>query len=371
MKSLALCGQNSSWPFCHFKEIVKVESIPIYFGIVETQNPPFNPQEVEDHFKVFVKIKAFSCNYRDKAMLLLMNHRCHDSFYFIGSEFVGEVVEVGSKVNSLKAGDRVIANSSYPSSGIKGVNPGVATNHASARYQVFHEAKLVQIPPEIPDEVAAAFCIGAQTIYSIIRKLNLVQGANVLVTAAKSNTSLFAISALRKYNVNLYATTTSMQFEKELKDIGVKEVIQINPSLESFDDNKQLKNIFRETGGFDCVIDPFFDVHIGKVIDLMNFGSRYITCGLYDQHSGLTGKSFDYKGKVLKQIMLNAIYKNIHIIGNCLGNTDDLLNAIKDYTNGNFTVAVDSVFRGNQLADFVNRTYNDNNRFGKVVYQYD
>lgn len=72
----------------------------------------------------------------------------------------------------------------------------------------------------MPDVVAAAFSLGAQTAYSLVRKLNLASGENVLITSARSNTALFAIRALRRYSVNVYATSTSPQFVTELQGMG-------------------------------------------------------------------------------------------------------------------------------------------------------
>jgi len=234
-----------------------------------------------------------------------------------------------------------------------------------------HEAKLIKVPQEMSDEVAGAFSIAAQTTYSMLWKLHLKEGANVLVTAAKSNTSLFAINALKKYHVNVYATTTSMQFERELKEMGVKELILIDPALESFRNNESIEEIISKTGGFDYVIDPFFDLHIGKVIDVMAHNSKYVTCGLYDQFSSLIGRKLDYRGRNLSEIMGRAIVNNVQIIGNCLGQKEDLQDAIEDYVSGSLEVVIDSVFSGHQVGTFFNRTYNARDRFGKVVYRYD
>lgn len=328
---------------------------------------------MKNQLKVLVKVKAFSCNYRDKGLILSRTRKCSEgSFNFIGSEYVGEVIEVGSEVTRLRIGDRVIINGNYPSSGVKGISPdsGIPTNYASMRYQIVNEAKLIRVPSEMPDEVAAAFSIGAQTTYSMIRRLNVTEGSNIIVTAAKSNTSLFSINALKKHNVNVYVTTTSTQFDKELREMGVKEILYIESKLSSFSHHKFIKNIVSKTGKFDCIIDPFFDLHSGKLIDLMNYGAKYITCGLYDQHTFLTGKDFHYKGKELKDIMVDTFVKSIQIIGNCLGQTEDLLNAVKDYTSGSFNVNIDSVFKESQISAFFERTYNVKDRFGKVVYQY-
>lgn len=373
IKNVAICGQKVTPSIFdkNYVEIIEIEGIPISCGLIHTQQPDFILNDPENEFNVLIQKKAFSCNYRDKNLLLKMATQGGDrNFYVLGSEFVGEVVAVGSGVDQFKVGDRVIGDGCYPFSGVDGVRPGLPTNNGSKEYQIFHQRKLIKIPPEMPDPVAAAFSIGGQTSYSMIRKLNIKPGETVLVTAAKSNTSLFTINALKNYEVDVYATTTSMQFEAELKELGVKELILIDSNFESWREHDMIQKIVDQKGGFDCVVDPFFDLHLGKVVEVMNFGGRYITCGLYDQYSHLTGKSFDAPEMNLSKIMNLAILKNLQINGNCIGLTSDLEAAIQDYQEGKLKVIIDSVFNENQIGAFFERTYTAPDRFGKVVLQY-
>jgi NADPH:quinone reductase-like Zn-dependent oxidoreductase len=293
-----------------------------------------------------------------------------NSFYVVGSEFVGEVVDFGPAVTEFQVGDRVIGNGSYPFADAKSVLGGIPTNNGSKEYQIFHEAKLIKIPPNMPDEVAAAFPIGAQTSYSMLRKLNLQAGERVLVTAAKSNTSLFAINALRKYPVQVFATSTSLRFEQELREMGVQQLIQIDPQQATFIENESLKGIVLEKGGFDAVIDPFCDLHLVKAISVMGHGGRYITCGYFDQYSHLTGQESSLPASKGNGVMLTAIMGNLQIIGNCLGQTADLRQAIADYAAQAFHVVIDSVWNGHQVGAFFDRTFNAPERFGKVIYKY-
>jgi NADPH:quinone reductase-like Zn-dependent oxidoreductase len=373
MKSVAIGGRRlKDLSFVDSVETVAIEGIPVTVAGVSTIEPPFDPQAPANRSMVLIRVRAFSCNYRDKGLILALSQQGQGpSFGYIGSDFVGEVVLVGTAVTRFRPGDRVIPNHQYPDSGVKGVNPGIATNFASQRYQALHEVKLVKVPQQMPDEVAAAFSVGAQTTYSMLRKLELKAGGNILVTAAKSNTSLFSVNALRKYHVNVYATSTSMQFERELKALGVKGLMEVDPKAKSFLANERLRNLTSRIGGFDFVIDPLFDLHIGKVIDVMKPGGRYVTCGLYDQYSSITGKKFEYQGRDLSGIMTTALIQNIHLMGNCLGQRDDLTAAMDDFTSGAFGVVIDSVFSGEQVGAFFDRTYNARDRFGKVVYRYD
>ena len=373
MKNIAICGSNVKTSFLRNEivQTINLEGIKVNCGLIHTPEPDLDSNAPENQFMVLVKIKAFSCNYRDKNLILQTATKAPDtSFYVVGSEFVGEVIDIGAEVTEFQIGDNIVGDGSYPHSKVAGIRPGLPTNNGSKEYQIFHYSKLIKIPPQMPTEVAAAFPLAAQTSYSMIRKLNPAPGENILVTAAKSNTSLFAINALKKYDVNVYAVSTSTQFKEQLQQMGVKQIIQIDPNKESLLQNEEIAQIVRETGGFNCVIDPFFDIYLGKAINTIASEGRYVTCGLYDQYSYLTKQEFKYRGYSMREIMGYAMINNIQIIGNCMGYTADLQKAIGEYVNGCLNITVDSVFKNNQVGDFFERTYKAKDRFGKVVYQY-
>jgi NADPH:quinone reductase-like Zn-dependent oxidoreductase len=377
MKNIAICGNKirTSISDRNFVETIEMNGIPIFCGLLNTDNIYFDRHNSENRCKVLVKIEAFSCNYRDKSLILRMATQSQkilgkNSFYVVGSDFVGRVVEIGSEVTELKVGDRVIANNAYPESGVPNLPPGIPSNHGSREYQILHQAKLMKIPQEMPDEVASAFSIGGQTSYSIIRKLAPTRGCNFLVTAATSNTSLFVINALKKYDVNIYATTTSSFFAEKIKSLGVKEVIVIEPKPNSLIENSVMQKLVSEVGKFDCIFDPFFDIYLEQVVRLIAIGGKYITCGLYDQYFETIGQKSDFPSLDGGTIMTIAMLNNLQLIGNCIGTTEDLGNAVQDYIKGDLPVVVDSVFTDRQISAFFDRTYNAKDRFGKVVYKY-
>lgn len=374
MRNVAICGSGVAEVLPDNKTLatVEIDGVPVLCGLIPTGEPAFKRTAPENRSRVVARVKAFSCNYRDKGLIFSAATKgSRHAFYVLGSEFTGVVVDTGPEVTHLAVGDRVITNNHYTGGLTTDVPEGIPTNQGSREYQILHEAKLLKVPAEMPDEVAAAFSIGAQTVYSMLRKLQVAEGANVLVTAAKSHTSLFAINALRKYNVNLYATTTSLRFVQELKGLGVREVIQIAPEGGSFAQHDRLRRIVHENGPFDCVFDPFFDLHLGRVIAVMAPGGRYIACGLAEQYQALIGGKVYRQDCTLKEVVLTALANNLQIIGNCLGLTSDLREALRDYATGSFAVTIDSVFGGDQVGAFFHRTYSDPGRFGKVVYRYD
>jgi len=373
MRNVAICGSRvkALLPENRSIETVEIKGIPVTCGLIFSPEPHFDQAAPENRFNVLLRTQAFSCNYRDLSLIFAALKRgSENSFYAAGSDLVGEVLEVGFDVTSLKPGDRVIPDNSYCMSANLKAADGVLTNRASKEYQVFPESKLMKIPDRMPTEVAGAFSIGAQTAYSIIRKLNPVVGANVLITSARSNTSLFVINALRKYRVNTYATTTSTGLERRLQDMGVREVIEVSRSWTPFMTNERLRDIALSLGGFDYVIDPFFDLHLDRAIDSLAPDGKYITCGLHEQYQALLGIRGSDEGPMMKRVLLSVLIKNLQIIGNCLGTTEDLKNALQDFSSGALKVAIDDVFADNEVGAFFHKTYTANERFGKVVYRY-
>ena len=212
MKSVVISGGHvASGSMYSAVDTINLEGIPITVGHSDTQEPTFEKDAPENRSAVLLKVRAFSCNYRDKTILIKLGKVYGEApvYTSIGSEFAAEVMASGSQVTRFHVGDRVMGDNHYVDERTLDVKPGVPVNSSSRRYRILPEAKLIAIPPQMSDEVAASFSIGAQTSYSIVRKLHLQQGAPVLLTGATSNTSLFVLQALRRAGGTVYVTTTS------------------------------------------------------------------------------------------------------------------------------------------------------------------
>ena len=372
MRAVAVCGSEirQLQPLNATLATVELEGAAVDCGVVEVASPAFMPSDPSSAGSVLLQVRAFSCNYRDRALMLVMARRGPpDRYLVVGSEFVADVVAVGDGVADLAPGDRVSANNSWPDRRPVGWRAGIATNHASRERLVLRAEKLAKVPAAMSLETAAGFSLGGQTAYSMLRKLDVRAGEHVLVTAARSNTSLFAINALRGRGAHVYATTRSTRFARELEALGVEAAFAVEPGTVSFTEHEGIASLLADIGGFDCVLDPFFDLHLARVMPAMAKSGRYVTCGNHDQHLALTGGSTpppDYAAA-----LATAMRKNVHIIGNCIGLTSDLEAALRDYAAGALDVVIDSAHSGGRVRDFLDRTYNDAGRFGKVVYRWD
>ena len=102
---------------------------------------------------------------------------------------------------------------------------------------------------------------------------------------------------------------------------------------------------------------------------LLTAGGRYVTCGLAEQYP-LPERQVPRETLDLRSAIGEAILRNIRIVGNCLGTTTDLQQAISAYRSGHLSVVLDSVQRGNHARGFLRRTFIATGRFGKVVFSY-
>lgn len=372
-RGVAVCGTGIPrlQPGNTSLEAVEIDGVRVLFGVVSSTAPRLDPGDPAHARSVLVRVRAFSCNYRDKALILKMAVTGReDGFYVVGSEFAGEIVAAGPEVTRVAVGDRVIGDNHWPDSRPPSPPTGLPTNHGSREFLLLREDQVAAIPPNMPDEMAAAFSIGAQTLYGMVRRLEVGPGSKVLVTSAKSNTALFAIQVLARRGCEVYATSTSPSFADRLEALGLRRLFVVDPQLERFSDHPELGPFAREIGGFDAVVDPYFDLHLPRVVNILSFGGRYATCGLYDQYLPLTGGSLPTAPPDYSLALQVALIRNLNLLGNCLGRSDDLRAALDDHAREPYAVPIDTVYEGDQVGAFFDRTYNARGRFGKVVYRY-
>lgn len=345
--------------------------------LLKTDEVNFDQKDSVNAQNVLLQKLGFSCNYRDRSLLLnfAVNARKHaqddsdDMLYAcIGSDFVARVIDKGNDVNHLNIGDVVIPNDSYPIVKESNAIPGIPTNEASSRIQILHKDKLIKIPANMSVSEAAAFTIGAQTAYSMLKKVKIDEDKNILVTSAKSSTSLFVINAI-KNKENLYILTSSSESDAFFNQMGIKNIIHVDYKDKAFfKDMKEVQQMINATRGFEIVIDPFIDIHLKHLLNFVKLDAKYITCGLFHQ---VIPDENPISTNQLTMIYSNLIQKNISIEGNCLGDGEDIERALAEYADGIFKPIIDSVYSGNNVAAFFDRTYNSKEKIGKVVYLYE
>lgn len=340
--------------------------VNITIGTIELEQPSFDSGDPSNREYVLLRVNAFSCNYRDKALLLenynLIKRLDHPYVPF-GSEFSANVIAIGKDVHDFQVGDRVMSNCSYPESGVEAVLPGVATNFASLGWLRLHRKKLIKTPNTLSDIEAACFSLGSQTAAGMIRRSRiLVDGGNPIVLSARSVTSLFIIQQLVSYQFYPLCLSTTAWSEPEIKKIYPARVEQIDHGIAL---NDPIRN--NVTHAF----DPFFDMNIGRALHYLQTDGTYITCGLRDQHPLLSNDTPNNVEPIVRGALGQSIVKNVSLLGNCLGTTEDLERAIQLQNITKMSPIIDREYKLSQGINFMQRSFFDFNRFGKCVLVYE
>lgn len=129
-----------------------------------------------------------------------------------GVEGAGVVVEIGSDVNYLKVGDRVVwamALGSY------------------AEYALLPGEKVAKVPEEIDLKIAAAAALQAMTAHYLVNSTYLIKPGDVaLVHAAAGGTGNLLCQMILEKGGQVIATTSTSEKEKIIRETGVTEIIR-------------------------------------------------------------------------------------------------------------------------------------------------
>lgn len=166
--------------------------------------------------EVMVKVMASSINRTDCAMLLakpfimrFMTGLAKPRNPILGTEFAGEVVEVGSAVGKYKKGDKVF-----------GFNDAGVSSHAE--YLTISEKNFFDLMPENYSFTQAAASIeGAHYAYNFINKVKLQPGDRVLVYGASGSIGSAMIQLLKQYRADITAIGND-KIQSQLEQWGVE-----------------------------------------------------------------------------------------------------------------------------------------------------
>ena len=151
-----------------------------------------------------------------------------------GTEFAGEIVEIGKNVSSYQVGDKVF-----------GFDYLGAGSHA--QYMTMSEDKgMTTIPNEISYEQAAASIEGAHNAINFINKVDLKSGQKVLVNGATGAIGSAAVQLLKSYNVYVTAVCNTKNIEL-VKSLGADRVIDY--MKEDFTKDEEKYNFVFDTVG--------------------------------------------------------------------------------------------------------------------------
>ena len=248
-------------------EVVRIEQRP---------SPSLQPGQVK------VRVAAAAVNYPD---VLLVANRYQLSVpppFVVGSEFAGEIVELGPGVEEFDVGDRVT---------------GTALFGAFADEVAVPAAALNPIPDGVDEHTAAAFGVAHRTAYHALRSTaGLRDGHRLIVLGAGGGVGLAAV----QLGVTLGADVTAVASSAE--KLGVAESHGAHRAVNHR--HGELRSALREAlpGGADVVIDPVGGELSEPALRSLRRGGRFVTVG--------------FASGVIPRIPLNLVLvKGVAVIG--------------------------------------------------------
>lgn len=212
---------------------------------------------------VLIKVLATTVNRTDCAMLqakpFIMRFTTgllKPSKNILGTDFAGEVQDIGSDVTSFKVGDKVF-----------GFDDMGVLSHAE--YMTFPCDKAISlIPPNITYKQAAASIEGAHYAYNFINKIKLKPEHSVLINGATGAIGSALVQLVKEYKCKITAACNTENIEL-VKSIGANRVIDyLN------------EDFTKDSDSYDFVFDAVGKSSFGKCKSVLKSGGVYISSEL-------------------------------------------------------------------------------------------
>ena len=171
-------------------------------GVVIQDVPPPKPKPTD----VLVRIKAIALNRADLGSARGDTSHGAASGRPVGSEFAGEVVEVGGEVHDFKVGDRVMCHS-----------PGSHAEYAASDY-----GRAMKVPDGMGFEQAATLPIGLNTLHNaLVTAGRMRAGEAVMVQGASSGVGIIGLQIAKLMGAKLVVGTSTNEARRaRLKEFG-------------------------------------------------------------------------------------------------------------------------------------------------------
>jgi NADPH:quinone reductase len=293
----------------------------------ELPEPPVGPNEV------LIRVRACSLNRLD----VFTREGSHGTRltppHVLGGDIAGEVMRVGEGVEAIQPGDAVIANG----------------RGGYAEYAVAPSQRVYPLPAGCTFDDGATLPVAGLTAWQMVmNRASVRPGESVLITAAGSGVSTFAIQLCHTLGARVITTASSEDKLGKARALGAEAGI-----LYTQEDMLEQVRAFTAGEGVDVVLE-----HVGAPVwqacfESLKPGGRFITCGV------TAGHRVDlHLGRVFS--------RGLTIMGVGRGTPDDMRAFLKVVAQGKVRGVVHRTFPLAQAAE-AHRVMEASSFFGKLV----
>ena len=210
--------------------------------------------------QVLISVQACGVNFPDTLIIQGKYQFKPDLPFSPGGEISGVVKQVGSDVDSLKIGDRVIAFSTWG---------------GFAEELVVDQTRTVIISDKMDYERASAFVLTYGTSYHALKdRAHLREGETLLVLGASGGVGLAAIQLGKAMGATVIAAASSPEKLSACQENGADYVINY-----AQDDLRQSVKEITKGRGVDVIYDPVGGSFSEKALRDMSWGGRFLVVG--------------------------------------------------------------------------------------------
>jgi len=173
----------------------------------------------------------------------------------LGSDFAGEVLEIGAKVEGFKPGDKVF--------GMKNPSEGLATY---AEEVVALEKSMALMPKSISYAEAAGVPLCSLTAWqALIQKANMKKGMKVLIIGASGGVGSFGVQIAKAMGGHVTAVC-SQENEAMVKRLGASKTIDYHQH-----------DFLQDSDCYDIIFDTIGRHNLKKCTSVLNPGGTYVS----------------------------------------------------------------------------------------------
>lgn len=273
------------------------------------------------------------------------------------SDGAGEVIEVGSGVDALAVGDRVMSLF-FPNwlSGAANARNTMAISGETApgfslEYSVVNAESLTEIPSGYSYAEAATLPCAALTAWRALVVEGKVKTGDRVLVEGSGGMSIFALQIAKAAGAYVYATTSNDDKAQRLKELGADYVTNYK------EDPKWGKTIFKHSGGgVEHVLDVGGSTTLEQSVEAVGFMGKISLIGI------LGGRKGEF-------ILPKMFFKHASMNGIAVGNREAQIEMVRGINHSAYKPVIDRRFQLDNLADAF-RYQESGTHFGKIVVEY-
>ncbi len=263
-----------------------------------------------------------------------------------GGDIAGTVCEVGSGVDSVWIGKRVVLFPRLPSGGILGEH----ANGGLCEFISVDERQLIEIPASVDFNRAAALPIAYGTAHRMLfTKAQLAKGERIFILGASGGVGAACVQLAKMIGAEVFAGTSSEEKAKKLRILGVDHVI-VHGNSDDF--SKEVWTL-SEKKGVDVAVNFTGDTTWIPTLRVMARNGRIVTCGSTANHLSMIDIRFVW-------------HRELQILGSRAYLPSDTKAIINFVSQGRLDPVIDSILPLEEIR-YAMTLLEDRHVFGKVI----